>query len=80
MSDQTAQHVPSAPRWLLKQEGITQREWKAKKRAELKAVAKAWDVFRRGCAFTPATSQSVDTVNREMKFMTGRLSSKEWGK
>jgi hypothetical protein len=32
----------------------TNREWKQRKRREWRAVLKALDTFRMGCAFTPA--------------------------
>lgn len=36
------------PRWLLKQEGLTKRQWKSQKRQQLKEILKALDEYSLG--------------------------------
>jgi hypothetical protein len=68
----------------------TNRQWKQRKRREWKAVLKAIDTFRMGCAFTPAyerkdtpTSREPapwDTLETPVKEISQRLSLKTWGR
>ena len=69
----------SAPKWLLKQEGITQRQWKSQKRKELKEVIKTLDTFTLGCAYVPAYDE-INQVGKLLKEAKDKLSVKKWGK
>ena len=70
----------TVPVWLLRQEGLTTHQWKAKKRRELKAALRAFDAFRMGCAYTPMKDGEVGAVQDLLTQMTRRLSVKEWGR
>lgn len=69
-----------APKWLLQREGIMNRDWKAIKRAELKAVVKAFDVYRSGCAYCPGFEEDVLEFQRILNKMTLSHSAKVWGR
>lgn len=56
----------------------TGRAWKKRKRAELKAIAKAVDTFNLGCAFTP--ERDIYIVKDWLKTAQDALSAKNWGR
>ena len=68
-----------APKWILKREGITQRDWKARKRFELKAVINAMNEYRMGCAYCPGTSGEVGIIDKQLKQLQALHSVKQWG-
>ena len=70
----------TVPEWLLRQEGLTTRRWKARKRRELKAVLRAFSAFRIGCAYTPMKDGEVGAVEDLLRRMQQRVSAKEWGR
>lgn len=69
-----------APDWLLKREGITNRQWKARKRAELKAVIAAYNVYRMGCAYCPGEDIAVGDLKSALERLKAALSVKSWGR
>ena len=75
-----AKEKKQAPEWLLKRGGITQRQWKARKRQELKAVIKAFDTYHCGCAFTPGTSGEVGIIDEQLEKLRALHSVKQWGR
>jgi len=68
-----------APKWLLKREGITQRQWKSLKRTELRNVIKALDIYRSGCAFCPG-AREFGTIVSALDQLEKSHSVKEWGR
>lgn len=69
-----------APPWLLKQEGLTQRQWKARKRREIRALWAAFDQFRMGCAHTPLRNAEVSALKDVIVSIAHQLTVKEWGR
>jgi hypothetical protein len=68
------------PKWLLQQEGITVRQWKARKRAQIKAVLKCFDDYRMGCAYTPDGEGEVGQIDKALASIRAKLSVKNWGR
>lgn len=68
------------PKWLLEQEGVTQREWKTRKRRELKTVIDVFRIYHIGCAYTPAKSGEVGRILEDFKSLKEALSVKNWGR
>lgn len=68
------------PKWLLEKEGITARQWKARKRRELKEAIRAFDVYFIGCAFTPAKDGQDGRIKDAFKSLKQVLSVKNWGR
>ena len=64
------------PEWLKNQ--YTQRQWKALKRKEFKAVMKAFGIFFSGCAYTPA--KGLGLIREQLKGVEKAMSVKEWGR
>jgi hypothetical protein len=52
-------------RWLPEHIPGSKREWQKKKRKEFKAVIKAFDIFRRGSAYTPTDPWKISKVLNE---------------
>lgn len=72
---------PEIPQWLLKQEKLTAREWKQRKRREVQAALTAVRVLFLGCAHTPTvTGVSVGEVLVNLQRIQRAWSQKEWGK
>jgi hypothetical protein len=71
---------PMAPAWLLKREGLTPRQWKARKRREAKELEMALGVYRMGCAYTPASTSFVGEIARNIATIRQELSVKSWGR
>lgn len=71
-------YFQAAPDWLLKREGITQRQWRARKRRDLRALEKALDNYRMGCAYTPG-HVAIDQLSTTIKIMRQTHSVKAWG-
>jgi hypothetical protein len=73
--------IPQCPQFILDREQITRRQWRTKKRAELKAAIKAMNVLRFGCAFTPtANGVGVGELCDYLDDLNKAWSQKEWGK
>jgi hypothetical protein len=71
-------HIASAPKWLLEREGVTQRQWRARKRRELFAIKKAVDTYRMGCAFTPNGQEICEKISRMVYDLRVSHSVKNW--
>lgn len=59
--------------------GKTIREWKAKKRKELKEVLKAVSEYQTGCAYCPGYETDTDELFKILKKMKESHSFKNWG-
>ena len=55
------------------------RAFKAKKRAELKAVCKALGTLRLGCAYVPGY-EHIDDVAKHLEAWRHEMSEKQWGR
>lgn len=72
---------PEIPQWLLEEAGITAREWKQRKRRELKAAIDAVDALRWGCAHTPwVEGVYVGAIHQALRRLQVAWSQKEWVK
>lgn len=69
-----------APRWLLNREGITQHQWRVKKRAELKALEKAFSAYRMGCAYCPTFNGEVGAIQDAINAMKASHAPRVWGR
>jgi hypothetical protein len=58
----------------------TRRLWKALKRRQLRALDKAVDDLRMGCAYFPDGAQRVETISKEVAALRRELSAMEWGR
>lgn len=67
------------PKYLLDMLGITKREWKQRKRKELKAVMKAINKYQIGCAFCPGYEEFVD-IKDMLEKLIDLHSYKRWGR
>lgn len=63
------------PEWF----GCTERQWKTKKRSEMKQLIRTLDVFRAGCAYTPVY-QEFKAASDVIRKMQEVLSVKSWGR
>lgn len=72
-------YFQAAPDWLLKREGITQRQWRARKRRDLIALERAIEKYRMGCAYTPGYS-AIESLSIHIKIMRQTHSVKAWGR
>ena len=66
------------PKWLMKQERCTNRQWRARKRNELDNVILALKVYNMGCAWTP-DHEWVDVIEKHLRKLRESLSVKNWG-
>ncbi|MGI9353598.1 MAG: hypothetical protein ACR2PF_00310 [Rhizobiaceae bacterium] len=57
----------------------TAREFKQRKRAEWRAVRKAFDDYRLGCAASPAYGHDIDELERILDHVEEKQSVKQWG-
>lgn len=57
----------------------TKRNWHQMKRAELRELIKALDVFRLGCAYTPAYAD-VLAIEKALSSAKQKMSLREWGR
>lgn len=67
-----------APRWLLKRENITQRQWRARKRADLKKLVAAFGRYRLGCAYCPGKDGEVGRIQDALDALTKSHAAKAW--
>ena len=72
---------PQIPKAVLESSGVrTSRQWKAKKRAELKKLQKAFFDYRLGCAWCPDYLENhVDEIRKHLDDMEVSHSRKNWG-
>ncbi len=69
------------PKQLLKNMGLTTtRQYKARKRKELKAVEKAMEKFRSGSVCCPGYGGDYIAINDGLRRLTEKLSAKNWGR
>jgi len=69
----------SVPNWLLKKEKLTQRQWKSRKRQELKEIIKTLSTFHLGCAYVPAYDEVME-IGKLLAKAKDKLSIKKWGR
>jgi|APGre2960657505_1045072.scaffolds.fasta_scaffold202891_2 hypothetical protein len=62
----------------LKRCGITPRQWKARKRSELKDVLSALEAFEYGIIYCPVDVDALMDAEDLFDQMTQQLSSKAW--
>jgi hypothetical protein len=72
--------TPAVPRWLLEKEGCTLRQWKARKRSELRAAIKAFESYRMGCAYCNGGDGEVGAIDTALESLKSRISVKRWGR
>lgn len=59
---------------------LSSRQWRAKKRAELKAIADAYANYRLGCAYCPGfAGGEINDLERTIDNLRRLHSVKEWG-
>lgn len=68
------------PKWLLQREGITARQWKARKRAQIKAVLKCFNDYRMGCAYVPDGEGEVGRIQKDLESLREKMAVKNWGR
>lgn len=68
------------PRWILKREGLTTRQWKSTKRWELKAVKTALMKYRSGCAYCPGYDEEFEQIDKALDSLIDKHSVKKWGR
>ena len=77
----TKETKSKAPKWLLKREGITQRQWKTRKRRELNNAIKAFDIYHLGSAFCPGDKDGYNyNITAKLDELKSLLSVKKWGR
>jgi hypothetical protein len=69
-----------APKWLLKQESIDQRQWRYRKRADVRNLRAAFNRFRMGSAYTNQPRGTTDALERLIASLEQSTSVAEWGK
>lgn len=72
------QRLVRAPDWLLTREGITQRQWRVKKRRHLKELIKALNEYRMGCAYCPSKDGQVGKLDALLKTMWEEHKESNW--
>ena len=69
------------PKDMLDRLGLTQRQWKQRKRADLDAVLVATHELRKGCAYTPPSNGVyISALIDQLLEFKNAWSQKEWGK
>jgi len=74
------QRVVRAPDWLLEREQITQRQWRIRKRRDLKQLIAAYDEYRMGCAYCPGKNGEVGAIGKLLDELKESHSIKKWGR
>ena len=72
--------VVRAPDWLLEREKITQRQWRIRKRRELKQIIAAFDEYRTGCSYCPGKNGEVGAIGKLLNELKESHSIKKWGR
>jgi hypothetical protein len=67
-----------APEWVLKSDKITQRQWRIRKRKDLKAVIAAMKKYRSGCFYCPIQKSEVGAVNRLLESIWEAHKEQNW--
>ena len=71
--------VVRAPDYALKNMGVkSQRQWRARKRKDLKAAIKAFGEYRRGCAFCPGINGEVGAIETLLASLWESHKEKNW--
>jgi hypothetical protein len=78
MKTEIRQKKAKCPQWLLKREGISQRQWESRKRKELKNVIKAFGEYRMGCAYCPGTEGEVGEIEKLLTKLQELHKCKNW--
>ena len=66
------------PKFILDQEGLSARAWRAQKRSELKRMINAFDQYRFGCAYCPPCDGAVVAIQNALARLKEGLSFKVW--
>jgi hypothetical protein len=66
--------------WILKSTKMTSRQWKARKRRELRDLKKALHVYRLGCFYTPSKDGEVGQIEDCINSIERAQSVKNWGR
>lgn len=73
--------IPEIPKWILQRDGLTARQWKIRKRNELKTVVKAMNALFLECAYTPTVDGAyIGGIDADLCRLRRAWSQKEWGK
>jgi hypothetical protein len=56
------------------------RAFKAEKRAHLRALRKAYEALRMGCAYFPDGDGEMGRIESAIESLERKLSAKEWGR
>lgn len=71
--------APNAPARVLKNSYVrTQRQWRAKKRKQAKAILKAYEAYRQGCFYTPGYPDVQHDLGNILKELVRSHSYKNW--
>jgi hypothetical protein len=70
--------IVRAPEWVLEREKITQRQWRIRKRKDLKALIAAMFNYRSGCAYCPNQNGEIGAVGRLLESMWDSHKEKNW--
>ena len=77
MSTKTKKAI--APNYVLQQRGIrTQRQWRAIKRRDFKALRTALGNYRFGCAFCPWGKAAVGRIDAAINDLAAEINAKVW--
>jgi len=68
------------PKSLLKAAGMDTRQWKGKKRRELKAVIEAWKIYRLGSAYCPGYPDDNFAASSALRRLKLSHTAKAWGR
>jgi hypothetical protein len=68
------------PAWFLKQERVTPRQWKARKRKEVKETLRALGNLRTGCVYLPCGAEPLRKIAKELQQIKKQLAVKSWGR
>ena len=67
-----------APEWVLERDKITQRQWRIRKRKDLKALLAAMKNYRSGCAYCPSQNGEVGALERLLESLWESHKEKNW--
>lgn len=71
---------PTCPKFLRERYGITTRQWKSRKRKELREIQKALSAYRIGSAYCPSANNAVVEIKTALDQLAYALSVKQWGR
>ena len=67
-----------APMWLLRREGLTQRQWRPRKRRELKMLRQSLEMYRLGSSYCPYTQNALGRIEQALREMRASHSVAAW--